>query len=139
MAPHDEFGLARRGLPDKLRRCRCIETAAAVLCLGAVLAAQSTSPRDLRRTALTTTTPSAEIVRLDIDGDRRPDLVERTEREGPRGKVHVEHASGVASNDLPPVWRSARSIVAESCYTACIRRSSRFRHPSKEPAADGTP
>ena len=50
---------------------------ALLLCLGTVLAAQAPSARDLRRTALTTTTPSAEIVRLDIDGDRKPDIVER--------------------------------------------------------------
>ena len=35
------------------------------------------APRDLRRTALTSTSPSDEIVRLDIDGDGRPDILER--------------------------------------------------------------
>jgi hypothetical protein len=48
-----------------------------VLCLGTALAAQAPAPRDLRRTALATASPSNEIVRLDIDGDRRPDIVER--------------------------------------------------------------
>jgi hypothetical protein len=35
------------------------------------------APRDLRRTALTSPSPSDEIVRLDIDGDGRPDILER--------------------------------------------------------------
>jgi len=48
-----------------------------VCCLGAALAAQAPATRDLRRTALTTTAPSNEIVRFDIDGDGKPDIVER--------------------------------------------------------------
>ena len=39
--------------------------------------ARPAGPRDLRRTALTSTSPSGEIVRLDIDGDGRPDILER--------------------------------------------------------------
>ncbi len=35
------------------------------------------SGRDLRRTALKSATPSDEIVRLDIDGDGKPDILER--------------------------------------------------------------
>jgi hypothetical protein len=56
-----------------------IRLTAALLCLGATLSAQAPAPtpRDLRRTVLTTTTPSGEIVRLDIDGDGKPDLLER--------------------------------------------------------------
>ena len=58
---------------------------AITLCFGVTLAAQSSAPppasssapRDLRRTALTTTAPSNEIVRLDIDGDGKPDILER--------------------------------------------------------------
>jgi len=50
---------------------------AAVLCLGVAIGAQTPSSRDLRRTALVSALPSDEIVRLDIDGDRKPDIVER--------------------------------------------------------------
>ena len=39
--------------------------------------ASASAPRDLRRTALTSTAPSNEIVRLDIDGDGKPDILER--------------------------------------------------------------
>jgi hypothetical protein len=35
------------------------------------------APNDLRKTALKTTTPSDEIVRLDIDKDGKPDILER--------------------------------------------------------------
>jgi hypothetical protein len=54
-----------------------VRLVAAVLCLGGVIAAQAPASRDVRRTALATTSPSNEIVRLDLDGDRRPDIVER--------------------------------------------------------------
>ena len=53
---------------------RCV---AVVVCLGAALAAQSPAARDLRRTALAGAAPTAEIVRLDVDGDGRPDIIER--------------------------------------------------------------
>ncbi|MBE3098591.1 MAG: hypothetical protein IMZ44_15860 [Planctomycetes bacterium] len=42
-----------------------IRILAITLCFGVTLAAQSGAPRDLRRTALTSTAPSSEIVRLD--------------------------------------------------------------------------
>jgi hypothetical protein len=48
-----------------------------VLGLGVVLSAQAPAPPDLRRTALTSATPSSELVRLDVDGDGRPDILER--------------------------------------------------------------
>ena len=61
-----------------------VRTAVAVLCLGSVLVAQSPAARDLRRTALAGAAPTAEIVRLDIDGDgtarHRRTLVERQAR-----------------------------------------------------------
>ena len=50
------------------------------MCLAApaVPADASAEPaRDLRRTALQSPAPSDEIVRLDIDGDGRPDILER--------------------------------------------------------------
>jgi hypothetical protein len=37
----------------------------------------ASAPSDLRRTALQSTTPSDEIVRIDIDNDGRPDILER--------------------------------------------------------------
>ncbi len=40
-------------------------------------AAQTPRPADLRRTALTSSGPSGEIVRWDIDGDGKTDVVER--------------------------------------------------------------
>ncbi|HET9527927.1 MAG TPA: hypothetical protein VFO99_17260, partial [Pyrinomonadaceae bacterium] len=36
-----------------------------------------THPPDLRKTALKSTTPSDEIVRLDINNDGKPDILER--------------------------------------------------------------
>ncbi|HSP91017.1 MAG TPA: VCBS repeat-containing protein [Vicinamibacterales bacterium] len=54
-----------------------IRLVATVLCLGTAMAAQSPAARDLRRTALAGTAPSAEIIRLDVDGDGRPDIIER--------------------------------------------------------------
>jgi hypothetical protein len=53
---------------------------AGVVLAGAALVArpdQAASPRDPRRTALTSTAPSEEILRLDLDGDGRPDALER--------------------------------------------------------------
>ena len=52
----------------------------AALVLAVAVAAPSAAQeagRDLRRTTLKSGSPSDEIVRLDIDGDGRPDLVER--------------------------------------------------------------
>jgi hypothetical protein len=50
----------------------------ALLGTGLVLAPRpAQAQRDWRRTALTSTAPSDEIVRLDIDGDGRPDVLER--------------------------------------------------------------
>ena len=61
----------------------CVRILLALLSLvfaGATAFAQAVTaaaPRDLRRTALASTAPSSEIVRLDIDGDGRPDILER--------------------------------------------------------------
>src|SRR6185295_20327527 len=43
----------------------------------ALLLFQQNSNLDLRKTALKTTTPSDEIVRLDINNDGKPDMIER--------------------------------------------------------------
>ncbi len=41
------------------------------------LALGQQNSRDLRKTSLTSSIPSDEIIRVDIDGDRKPDLIER--------------------------------------------------------------
>src|SRR5688572_17586862 len=43
----------------------------------AALASPILAERDWRRTALTSAVPSNEILRLDADGDGRPDVLER--------------------------------------------------------------
>jgi len=48
-----------------------------ILCLLAFLSVRTVVQNDLRRTALKSTTPSDEIVRLDIDHDGKPDILER--------------------------------------------------------------
>jgi hypothetical protein len=45
--------------------------------LGLVAAAAAPAPRDWRRSALAGKEPTAEILRLDIDGDKKPDILER--------------------------------------------------------------
>src|SRR5678816_565092 len=47
------------------------------MALVAPAALAQNSGRDLRRTALKSATPSDEIVRLDINGDGKPDILER--------------------------------------------------------------
>src|SRR3712207_5193663 len=51
--------------------------AALLLLTSAATPAAGQGGGDLRRTALKSASPSGEIVRLDIDGDGRPDIVER--------------------------------------------------------------
>jgi hypothetical protein len=50
---------------------------ALVVATVSALSGQAQTARELRRTSLTTTKPSDEIIRLDIDGDGRPDILER--------------------------------------------------------------
>jgi hypothetical protein len=57
-----------RGLVLVLLSLACAQPASAQL---------ASPPSDLRRTALQSTTPSDEIVRIDIDNDGRPDIIER--------------------------------------------------------------
>jgi hypothetical protein len=48
-----------------------------VICAAYLLLLATTGNIDLRKTALKSTTPSDEIVRLDIDHDGKPDILER--------------------------------------------------------------
>ncbi len=50
---------------------------ALAVCFGVTVTAQAPAPRDLRKTALASASPSSEIARLDIDGDGKPDIIER--------------------------------------------------------------
>jgi hypothetical protein len=67
------------GTPATTRVRRLIAASGAcVIAITTSIASGAQAPaRTLRKTALSTTTPSDEIVRRDIDGDGRPDIVER--------------------------------------------------------------
>src|SRR5215210_4283743 len=63
-------------MPCRRFRLRAISSAVLVS-FAALLSTQAQETRELRRTALKSATPSDEIVRLDIDGDGRADIIER--------------------------------------------------------------
>ena len=54
-----------------------IRIVALAVCFGVTVTAQAPAPRDLRKTALASASPSSEIFRLDINNDGKPDILER--------------------------------------------------------------